>query len=113
MSTTPKKSSARPATASAKPKSAAAPKALQPAKPKPVGKPKPAAPAPAAGGKIAVLLALLRQEGGTTVAAMMAATGWQAHSVRGAISGAIRKQGVSVSSIKVDGVRTYKAGPGA
>lgn len=40
-------------------------------------------------GKIAILLGLLQQPGGTTVEAMMAATGWQAHSVRGAVSGSI------------------------
>jgi hypothetical protein len=42
-------------------------------------------------GKIGALVGLLRQEGGTTVEAMMAATGWQAHSVRGALSGVLKK----------------------
>jgi len=63
----------------------------------------------AATGKIAVLTGLLRQPGGATIEAMMAATGWQAHSVRGAISGSIKKSlGASVMSEKVDGVRTYR-----
>ena len=39
----------------------------------------------------------------------MAATGWQAHSVRGAISGAIKKKlGLTVSSELVEGTRTYR-----
>jgi hypothetical protein len=40
---------------------------------------------------------------------MMAATGWQAHSVRGAISGSIKKAlGLAVVSEKIDGARTYR-----
>ena len=39
---------------------------------------------------------------------MMAATGWQAHSVRGAISGAIKKTlGFNVVSEKTEAGRTY------
>jgi hypothetical protein len=71
----------------------------------------PAAPTSAAApkGKIAQLLVLLRQEGGATVEAMMEATGWQAHSVRGALSGAIKKGlGIAVISEKVDGMRRYR-----
>lgn len=72
----------------------------------------PAAPAPnapkAATGKIAILVDLLQQPDGSTLDAMMAATGWQAHSVRGAISGSIKKAlGIAVTSEKIDGVRTY------
>jgi hypothetical protein len=63
----------------------------------------------AATGKIAALVALLRQEGGTTIAAMMTATGWQAHSVRGAISGAVKKKlGLTVISKKTDAGRVYR-----
>lgn len=63
----------------------------------------------AATGKIAILVGLLQQSGGTTIEAMMAATGWQAHSVRGAISGSIKKAlGIAVISEKIDGVRTYR-----
>ena len=75
--------------------------------------PAPAAPAPnapkVATGKIAILLGLLQQPRGTTIEAMMAATGWQAHSVRGAISGSIKKSlGIAVISEKIDGARTYR-----
>ncbi|MFN9927835.1 MAG: DUF3489 domain-containing protein [Phenylobacterium sp.] len=60
-------------------------------------------------GKIAVLVDLLRQPDGASIDAMMAATGWQAHSVRGAISGSIKKAlGIAVISEKVDGARTYR-----
>jgi hypothetical protein len=40
---------------------------------------------------------------------MMGATGWQAHSVRGAISGAIKKKlGLAVVSERVGETRTYR-----
>src|SRR5277367_5937537 len=55
-------------------------------------------------GKIEMLVGLLRQEGGATIEAMSVATGWQIHSVRGAISGAIKKKlGLTVTSEKTDG----------
>ena len=48
-----------------------------------------------------VLVTLLRDEAGATVEAMSAATGWQAHSVRGAIAGALKKRlGFTVTSEK-------------
>lgn len=43
-------------------------------------------------GKLGILVALLRHPDGATLPAMMAATGWQAHSVRGAMAGAIGKK---------------------
>jgi hypothetical protein len=69
----------------------------------------PAAAGPKPKGKIASLVDLLRQPGGTTVEAMMAATGWQAHSVRGAVSGAIKKGlGLAVVSEKTEAGRIYR-----
>ena len=60
-------------------------------------------------GKIGAVILLLRSPNGTTVEAMMAATGWQAHSVRGAISGAIKKgQGLTVTSEKTETGRVYR-----
>lgn len=65
-------------------------------------------------GKIADLVELLNQTDGATIEAMMAATGWQAHSVRGAISGAIKKKlGLAVLSQKSGAGRTYRITPAA
>ncbi len=61
------------------------------------------------GSKKAAILELLRKPNGATLKDLMAATGWQAHSVRGFISGAIvKKMGLKVESQKrADGERTY------
>jgi hypothetical protein len=66
--------------------------------------------APKAPGKLDQLAALITGATGATIAEMMAATGWQAHSVRGAMAGALTKtRGLTIVSDKVDGVRTYRA----
>jgi hypothetical protein len=71
-------------------------------------------PAGRAPSKLEALLALLAREGGASLAEMIAATGWQGHSVRGALAGAIRKRGHEVISGKgEDGVRRYRTGAGA
>jgi len=58
--------------------------------------------APAAvrpGTKQALLIDLLKRETGATIGEIVEATGWQAHSVRGAISGTLKKKlGFTVSS---------------
>ena len=61
------------------------------------------------GSKTAKVLELVRQPGGATLKEIMAATGWQAHSVRGFISGNLtKKMGLKVESIKrTDGERSY------
>ena len=61
------------------------------------------------GSKKAAILELIRKPGGATLKELMAATGWQAHSVRGFISGAIvKKMGLKVESSKrTDGERAY------
>lgn len=58
--------------------------------------------------KLDELLKLLRRRNGATIAEMSKATGWQAHSVRGAIAGTLRKKGHVVASEKVDGIRRYR-----
>ena len=62
------------------------------------------------GSKKAEVLALMRRKNGATLAEIMKATGWQAHSVRGFISGGLtKKMGLKVESIKAkDGERTYR-----
>jgi hypothetical protein len=59
--------------------------------------------------KIDTLMALLRRPQGAGLPEMIEATGWQAHSIRGAMSGAIGKTlGLKVTSTKQEGVRTYR-----
>jgi len=62
------------------------------------------------GSKKAVVLALLRRAGGATLGELMTATGWQPHSVRGFLSGAVtKKMGLVVESTKrEDGERVYR-----
>ena len=61
------------------------------------------------GTKLAALIAVLSTPQGATIAQMMALTGWQAHSIRGVISGAIKKQqGLSIVSNKVGDERVYR-----
>ena len=54
------------------------------------------------------ILALLRQPAGATLKTLTDATGWQAHSVRGFISGhVVKKLGLRVSSFRRDDERVY------
>jgi hypothetical protein len=64
-------------------------------------------------GKLGTLVTLLGQGGGAMIEAMQAATGWQAHSVRGAIAGAIKKRGFTVYSEKAASGRVYRIEKGA
>jgi predicted transcriptional regulator len=50
------------------------------------------------------MIALLRRPAGATIDEIVAATGWQKHTVRGAIAGALKKKlGLQVTSEKVEG----------
>ncbi|MCW1400922.1 DUF3489 domain-containing protein [Novosphingobium sp. MW5] len=53
--------------------------------------------------------ALLRASTGASIAEIMAATGWQQHSVRGAMAGALKKRGLVITSDKAGGTRRYRA----
>ena len=58
--------------------------------------------------KTARVIALLRQPKGATLQTLMRATGWQAHSVRGFISGQLgKKMGLKVRSFRRDQERVY------
>ena len=54
------------------------------------------------------IIALIKKPSGASLKAIMRATGWQAHSVRGFISGKLGKQmGLKVKSAERDGERVY------
>jgi hypothetical protein len=68
--------------------------------------------APGKGTKTEKVLALLRQPTGATLAGLMQATQWQAHSVRGFISGQLGKRmGLRVKSFRREGERVYRLRP--
>lgn len=77
---------------------------------KPTGDSAPKTRPPREGTKQATLIAMLRAPDGASIAEIMAATGWQSHTVRGAMSAALKKKlGLEVTSEKVeDRGRVYK-----
>lgn len=59
--------------------------------------------------KQAQVISMLRAPSGATIAAMVAATGWQQHSVRGFLAGVVRKKfGLNLVSEAGDGGRVYR-----
>jgi Protein of unknown function (DUF3489) len=59
--------------------------------------------------KQARVIAMLQSPTGTTTAAIMKATGWQPHSVRGFLAGVVRKRlKLTLASRKVNGNRIYQ-----
>ena len=61
--------------------------------------------------KLDQLEALLARPMGASIAEMVKATGWQQHSVRGAMAGALKKRVLTITSEKVEGVRRYRVEP--
>jgi hypothetical protein len=107
---------AQPATDAQEP--APAPREVAAAGTAPEAAPKPAAPAPEqpdatraqtprAGTKQALMIDLLKRPEGATVEQIAEATGWQHHTIRGAISGALKKK----LGLTVEATRTRDVGP--
>jgi hypothetical protein len=60
-------------------------------------------------GKLGALIDLLQRPEGASVEDMMTATGWQSHSVRGALSGALKKKHrMAIVSERTDAGRVYR-----
>jgi hypothetical protein len=77
-------------------------KAAKPAKAAPTEKP-----TPRAGTKQATMIEMLKRPKGATVEQIAAATGWQHHTIRGAISGALKKK----LGLTVEATRTREISP--
>ena len=62
------------------------------------------------GSKTAKILGLLKRPGGALLKELMKATGWQPHSIRGFLSGTLRKKmGIPFESFRsTDGERAYQ-----
>ena len=61
------------------------------------------------GSKQDSVIEMLKSPAGATIDAMMKATGWQQHSVRGFLAGVVRKRlKLKLGSKKVDGERVYR-----
>jgi hypothetical protein len=61
------------------------------------------------GSKQAAVITMLRRPEGATVGEIMAATGWQPHTVRGMFSGALKKKlGLIVTSTREERGRVYR-----
>jgi hypothetical protein len=83
--------------------------AAAPAASGPEGAPGQAAAKPTsrAGTKQALMIDMLKRPEGATVEQIAAATGWQHHTIRGAISGALKKK----LGLTVEATRTHEVGP--
>jgi hypothetical protein len=64
-------------------------------------------PTPRAGTKQAKMIEMLKRPKGATVEQIAAATGWQHHTIRGAISGALKKK----LGLTIEATRTREVGP--
>jgi hypothetical protein len=98
-----------------RPKAATRSTARKTAKPASRKRPVPASPGPAAKSntKHARMIAILRSPAGATIAALVTATKWQQHSVRGFLAGVVRKKlGLNLVSEQTDKGRVYRINDG-
>ena len=108
-----KKASAAPAKPQGGPAKAKSSKKATPAKKAPKAakgaKPEEKASGTREGSKTTKVIDLMKRPGGATLNEIVAATNWQAHSVRGFISGTLgKKMGLTITSAKrEDGERVY------
>jgi hypothetical protein len=64
---------------------------------------------PREGSKTARVVAMLQREAGVTISEIMSTMGWQKHTVRGFMAGAMKKAGYTVESFKPEGgERSYR-----
>ena len=68
---------------------------------------------PKTGFKLDLLIGLLQRPEGASLAELCSATGWQAHSIRGALAGSLKRKGHTITSERIEGVRRYQIGVGA
>jgi Protein of unknown function (DUF3489) len=71
--------------------------------------PKPEASRPREGSKTSRVVTMLQREQGATISEIMSTMGWQKHTVRGFMAGAMKKAGYTIESFKPEGgERTYR-----
>ena len=76
---------------------------------KPAAKQAKAESGPREGTKMAQVAAMLQRKNGATLTEIMSQMGWQRHTVRGFMAGAMKKAGYAVESFKPEGgERTYR-----
>jgi hypothetical protein len=60
--------------------------------------------------KLDQIISLLSRPGGASLAELVAVTGWQPHSVRGALAGSLKRKGHDIRSENLEGERRYRIG---